>query len=120
MKTTRTITKLDIAKRNEECAQALERATASALTHIYGFKKSEGIVVAASVLNRLNVEGFRVSYIRVNRNGRGKHGPRPTPEQIRRVKALRRKYPDMHQEEIGRRVGIKGGRVSEILGGMRG
>jgi len=37
-----------------------------------------------------------------------------------KVRRLARQHPDMPQREIGRRLGIDGGRVSEILFGKRG
>lgn len=37
-----------------------------------------------------------------------------------RVTLFARRHPDMPQREIGRRFGIDGGRVSEILFGKRG
>jgi hypothetical protein len=44
---------------------------------------------------------------------------RITEEQVRLVIELAERHPNMHQHEIGHRVGLNAGRVSEILNGLR-
>jgi len=45
---------------------------------------------------------------------------RMTPELAREVRELARSNPDLTNREIGRRLGVDGGRVSEVLAGKRG
>jgi hypothetical protein len=109
---------LNMAERKAACRDALRVAVRSVATPDPDDPNPNEW--ADAIWASLEAQGFRVHYQRVQRNGRAPKGPPMTRAQVRKARALRRKYPRMRFYEISVLVGANIGRVSEALAGMRG
>jgi 5-formyltetrahydrofolate cyclo-ligase len=71
---------------------------------------------AADLLRGIEADMWRRPAIRKARAKRAN----PTPEKMREIAAYWEAHPELNQDEIGRKFGVSGARVSESVRGKRG